>query len=347
MPTYTTKHQCVNIDLSYSSNYNLFYYNGNGSILGTYQGNRYLTLENYKAGSGVEANSIFNNPNLVAPAASSTAINLHLNYGSPADGAGDANNTVNGDYDKEYRNSLTPVDIGADAGNYANCPIANAGNDVAFFEGGSAQLGGGNAVAGVNYLWSSNPVGFTSFVANPIVSPTVSTIYTLTLSVGNCVSNDSVFVNVFPAFVSSICANQPFSISANNTAGTSFQWQVNAGTGYVNITNNTTYSGTNTAILTISNAPSSLYGNKYRCLVNNISDVVRQIKFKNSWTGASNNLWNNAANWSCGVIPDGNTDVLIETGNVLLNSNGICRSIYVAPNATFTIGTGFVLTVTR
>ena len=343
----TSKHQCVNMDLSYGSNNNLFYYDGIGGIAGTYQANRYITLDNYKAGSGLEANSIFTNPNLVAPAASYTSINLHLNYGSPADGAGDANYTVNDDYDKAYRNSLTPVDIGADAGNYANCPFANAGNDVSFFEGGSTQLGVTNAIANASYIWSSSPVGFTSILANPIVSPTVSTLYRLTLSVGNCVSSDSVHVTVFPALINAICANQTINISANNTAGNTFQWQVNTGAGYANINNSAAYAGTNTAILTIYNTPSAFYNYKYRCLVNNLSDVVRQLKFKNEWTGTSNNLWNNAANWSCGIVPDGNTDVLIETGTVLLNTNGVCRSIYVAPNATCTVGTGFILTVTH
>lgn len=55
---------------------------------------------------------------------------------------------------------------------------------------------------------------------------------------------------------------------APSEMNTTFQWQVNTGSGFNNLSNGAPYSGVTTATLTISNAPLSLNGNKYRCLIN-------------------------------------------------------------------------------
>jgi hypothetical protein len=47
------------------------------------------------------------------------------------------------------------------------------------------------------------------------------------------------------------------------------------------------------------------------------------------------------------MLPDGNTDVYIYSGNVLLSSNGICRSIRTGSGVNFTVATGATLTVTH
>ena len=82
-------------------------------------------------------------------------------------------------------------------------------------------------------------------------------------------------------------------------------------------------------------------------MVDGTTDIATTLKIENNWTGSVNNFWNNPANWSCGNIPDGNTDVVIASGSVILNTNGTCRSIYVAPGATFTVSPGVTLTITR
>ncbi len=46
-----------------------------------------------------------------------------------------------------------------------------------------------------------------------------------------------------------------------------YQWQVNAGTGYTNLTNTAPYSGVNTATLTITPAHYNMNGYRYRCMV--------------------------------------------------------------------------------
>jgi len=66
----------------------------------------------------------------------------------------------------------------------------------------------------------------------------------------------------------------------------------------------------------------------------------------NVWTGAISTAWKNAANWSCGAVPDANTDVVINSGRVVLGSNQACRSFKINPGVSLTVNSGFKLTVT-
>ena len=56
-----------------------------------------------------------------------------------------------------------------------------------------------------------------------------------------------------------------FGTSSSDPAAT-FQWQLNAGTGYVSLTNGTQFIGPNTDTLTIASATMSLSGKSFRCL---------------------------------------------------------------------------------
>jgi len=67
----------------------------------------------------------------------------------------------------------------------------------------------------------------------------------------------------------------------------------------------------------------------------------------NTWTGLVNELWENAGNWSCGRVPDINTDVIINSGTVTINSAAICRRINAGPAANITVTPGFSLRVTQ
>lgn len=133
----------------------------------------------------------------------------------------------------------------------------------------------------------------------------------------------------------------------SNLAGDTYQWQLNTGTGFSNISNSSNYSGTDSSRLSLISIPSSWYGYKFRCVVNGIPGNEFTIKFENRWTGTVSHAWETAGNWSCGVIPDGNTDIFISSGSVILNTNGICRSITVSSGAEFTIAPGFTLTITH
>lgn len=143
-----------------------------------------------------------------------------------------------------------------------------------------------------------------------------------------------------------LCAGGNTSVSSSIT-GTVYQWQVNAGSGFVNIANSSNYTGTNTANLQLNNIPSSWYGYQYRCVVDGATSQVVVLRFSATWSGAVNTVWENPANWVCGVVPDGDTDVFINTGNVTLNSNVACRSLKITPGIVFTINPGFKLTITK
>jgi hypothetical protein len=66
-----------------------------------------------------------------------------------------------------------------------------------------------------------------------------------------------------------VCAGTTKNIHTD-LPGTSYQWQENTGSGFINLSNNSPFSGVQTAILTISNPSISLNGRKYRCLVDGL-----------------------------------------------------------------------------
>lgn len=80
-----------------------------------------------------------------------------------------------------------------------------------------------------------------------------------------------------------ICPDGDVSFDSKMT-GTTFQWQVDNGTGYTNVTDGGIYSGATTSILSLTTAPTSMYGYQYRCLVNGTtySDAFL-LKFGMTW----------------------------------------------------------------
>ena len=134
----------------------------------------------------------------------------------------------------------------------------------------------------------------------------------------------------------------------SNTTGSSYQWQLNTGSGFTNITNNSNYTGTNTVTLQLNNIPSNWSGNQYRCFVNGINSNLGTLSYRNQWTGAAGTSWENASNWTCNRVPDNNTDVVITSGAVVVvNSNAFCRSFTTNPGVNFTVNPGFTFTVTH
>lgn len=80
---------------------------------------------------------------------------------------------------------------------------------------------------------------------------------------------------------STICAsvNTSFTIEASSFVPFTYQWQVNNGSGFVNITNAAPYSNATTATLNITGGTTALNGFQYRCVTtnnsaSNISNVV-------------------------------------------------------------------------
>ncbi|HRE62856.1 MAG TPA: hypothetical protein PKU77_03660, partial [Ferruginibacter sp.] len=62
------------------------------------------------------------------------------------------------------------------------------------------------------------------------------------------------------------------------------------------------------------------------------------------------NVWENSANWSCGILPDANTDVLINAGKANYPQVGIntaVRTLKIATGGNTTVKTGFNLTIVK
>jgi hypothetical protein len=141
-------------------------------------------------------------------------------------------------------------------------------------------------------------------------------------------------------------------------AGTTYQWQVDQGFGFTNLSNLGVYSGVTARTLLISLPPTSYYGSKYRCISvqggNTLISPVNTLKFSITWTGAFDSNWEDPKNWDCSVypnyhIPDANTDVIIASGtlnNPVISNNLSCRSLTLKAGATITIDSGFKLTIT-
>jgi hypothetical protein len=149
------------------------------------------------------------------------------------------------------------------------------------------------------------------------------------------------------SLVSSGCDNGIRVLTASTT-GFSFQWQVNTGTGYVNVADDSYHGGSNTSVLNITNPPTFWYGRKYRCLVNGVvPSIFYTILFESLWTGTVDNNWENPLNWSCGKAPDNFTDVIINSGTVIINSNVIINSLQLNNGVNFSISPGNSLTILR
>jgi Peptidase family C25 len=134
--------------------------------------------------------------------------------------------------------------------------------------------------------------------------------------------------------------------------GNTYQWQVNDGTGFADITNNGVYIGSSSDSLRLNVPPTSWYGYTYRCAITNNSVTTfspeYKLKFAVTWTGAVDTAWEKTGNWGCGILPDQYTDVYIKATTPhypVLNTNASCRSLRLMPNTTVNVAPGFMLDI--
>ncbi len=189
------------------------------------------------------------------------------------------------------------------------------------------------------YTWPNN-----SNARTQSVNPSTATAGNYTYFVRddyNCLK-DSFYVTVVSPDVK-LCMPASDGVIISNISGNMYQWQVDKGNGYENIADNANYSGTQTNLLHLTNVPSAYTGHKYRCVVDGNNSIVYEVRFVNIWLGTVSSAWETPANWSCGVLPDENTDVVINSGTVLLSMNTAIRSITVNPTSSFTIKENFTL----
>ncbi len=190
-----------------------------------------------------------------------------------------------------------------------------------------------------NYIWNNS-----STTKSIQVTPTTNSIYSVTDNEA-CLT-DLFNVDVMHTWVKLCPPVVGTTLSAINP-GASYQWQEDTGTGFTNIIDNLHYTGTTSASLQLINIPTSWYGHKFRCKVDGNAGKVYQLQFIASFIGNAGTAWENPANWSCGAVPDDNTDVVINIGNAVVNTNVACRNIQLNPVATLTVKSGNSLTVTH
>lgn len=142
--------------------------------------------------------------------------------------------------------------------------------------------------------------------------------------------------------------------AGSNASAASYQWQLDTGTGYINIVDDAIYSGSQTPYLKLTNPPTSWYGNKYRCVISGVNGIENSeeqtLKFQLLWGGTISSEWENPANWSCNKVPDGYTDVIVNGTtlfNPIVNSNAFVRSIAFGPTANWTVNAPYIFTITN
>ena len=116
--TGTGKHYAISESstLGLTINRNIYFANGTGGVLGILSSDR-ATIGNWQSATGQDANSYASNPQFIAPTSATPDLHLSASVATLAEGNG-SSTTVTDDYDGQTRSGLTPIDIGADAGNF-------------------------------------------------------------------------------------------------------------------------------------------------------------------------------------------------------------------------------------
>ncbi|MCG2612574.1 SprB repeat-containing protein, partial [Flavobacterium sp. SM15] len=112
----------------------------------------------------------------------------------------------------------------------------------------------------------------------------------------------------------SICSGGNTTFTTTATGATGYQWQVNTGSGFTNITNGAPYSNATTNTLTITGATSAMNGYLYRCITyngtitcfTNSNNGTLNISSINTTVGSQVNvLCNGGSNGSATIVPSG------------------------------------------
>lgn len=166
-------------------------------------------------------------------------------------------------------------------------------SDQTVCAGSQAVFNLGPAQAGIQYSWFESRDGGVSYQAmtdgayangcnspelkiNPVTQALHNYRYRCTLSTGCAmpVESNPVLLQVkpdaqilsHPASLS-ICIGAPVEFEVQTSEANVFQWQIDSGSGFSDLSDGGVYSGTNSKILQISNASLSLDGARFRCRI--------------------------------------------------------------------------------
>jgi len=82
-------------------------------------------------------------------------------------------------------------------------------------------------------------------------------------------------------------------------------------------------------------------------MVDNVATPEYTVRIRNEFKGppTGNRLWSDPANWSCGVIPDINSDAIINGLEVIIDQPASCRHINLKNGAKITLQNGAILDI--
>ena len=112
-----------------ASNYNDLFVNGTGGLIGLFNATDQATIAAWRTATGNDFQSVNGDPQFINPTGNTASVDLHIQAATPTvvEAAGQPVAAVTADYDGQTRASLTPTDIGADAGNFLLSDVAPPG----------------------------------------------------------------------------------------------------------------------------------------------------------------------------------------------------------------------------
>jgi hypothetical protein len=149
-----------------------------------------------------------------------------------------------------------------------------------------------------------------------------------------------------------VCEGANTSFTVVSSAASGYHWQVDDGSGLVEISDGGKYSGAATNTLSIVQVTSAMSNFKYLCEVSGICtpaaishNATLTVNLPGQWLGL-NPDWNDTGNWSCGKIPDENTDVIINSAVEYMPEinvyDAVCNSLTIESGASLTVASGML-----
>ena len=209
----------------------------------------------------------------------------------------------------------------------------------------------------LTYQWRKNGTNIAGATASSYTTPATvladnGALFSvvITNSCGNVTSSNATLSVSTPATITSQPANQnvclsasaSFSVVATGT-GLTYQWRKNGSN--ISGATSTTYS-----------IPSNLSADagNYDVLISlsgcsvasNVATLT--ITTTNQWNGITNTDWFNGSNWSCGIVPTSNLDVLIPSGLInypTVNATANAKNITISALASLTMTNGSTIQV--
>lgn len=240
---------------------------------------------------------------------------------------------------------------------------ADAGGDHTICPDQSVRLGK-DAVKGHSYAWTSNPVGFSSTLSDPVVKPSVSTTFYLTEKVDSsgCTATSSALITIDPiptphiGKAHSICTGDSVVLSTLNIKGHTYQWRSKpAGTistsntikvaplsttiYYVNETNSTGCSASDSVGVTVNAKPDAVAGSD-RTVCQGMEVVLGTAAVAGNtyaWTSVPEGFTSSQSNPK--VKPENTTKYILTETNAsgCTNSHAVTITVNPTPSAMFSI----------